>query len=82
MEKKWPPWLDHLNDFDGKIATLSGRERGWWGDTLIWEVDGKYVTTDTNSSYEFRDAEPGVKAIIHFQTAGNFWVAKRIEDNA
>jgi len=74
---KWPIWLDGLNDFDGKVATLIKRESSWWGDLLTWEVDGKTVLTNTNSSYEFKGAEPGVKGIIHWHPM-NFWYAKAL----
>ncbi len=74
----WPKWLDHLKDFDNKIATLVKREPSWWGDLLTWEVDGKEVHTNTNSSPDFKDALPGAKGKIHFNTCGNFWTAKAI----
>ena len=73
----WPKWLDHLNDFDGKVATLVSRKWGWWGDQLTWEVDGKQVVTNTNSSHEFKQAEPGVQARIYWHPM-NFWYAKAI----
>jgi hypothetical protein len=79
MEKKWPPHLDHLNDFDNKVGTLIERKKGWWGNILVWDVDGKTVTTNTNSSFEFKDAELGAKARIYFHTMGNFWVARKLD---
>jgi hypothetical protein len=78
MGKNWPKWLDHLNDFDNKIGTLVKRQASWWGDMLIWEVDGKTVTTNTNSSPDFKDAELGVKGKLHFNTLGNFWTANKL----
>lgn len=78
-EKKWPPWLDWMNDYDDKIATLVDRKPGWFGDNLYWKVEGVEMPciTNSNSSYDFKNAKIGAKAILHYNPM-NFWVAKPI----
>lgn len=72
--------MDFIESVNGKVATLVKREPSWWGDLLTWNVDDNnaMVLTNTNSSHEFKNAEPGVKGVLHWHTM-NFWYAKPVE---